>query len=57
MVKASRATGSPTWDAPCISPCKALRVWAESHVEDVHAAQDRYDEPVDDAILRSVQTT
>lgn len=34
-------------------PPQALRAWAESHVEDVHAAQDRYDE----AILRSAQTT
>jgi len=38
-------------------PLQALRVWAESHVEDVHAAQDRYDEAVDDAILRSAQGT
>ena len=28
-------------------------MWAASHVEDVHPAQDRYD----DAILRSAQTT
>ena len=38
-------------------PLQALRVWAESHVEEVHAAQDRYDEAVDDAILRSAQAT
>lgn len=32
-------------------PLQALRAWAESHVHDVHAAQDRYDAAHDDAVL------
>ena len=32
-------------------PLKALQLWAESHVEDVLEAQDRYDAAVDDAVL------
>ena len=32
-------------------PLLALQVWAESHVEDVLNAQDRYDEAVDNATL------
>lgn len=32
-------------------PLKALQLWAESHVEEVIEAQDRYDEAVDDEVL------
>jgi len=32
-------------------PLRALQVWAESHVEDVIDAQDRYDAAVDDQTL------
>ena len=32
-------------------PLEALQVWAESHVEDVLHAQDRYDDAVDNQIL------
>lgn len=32
-------------------PLQALQVWAESHVDDVLAAQDRYDEAVDERVL------
>lgn len=32
-------------------PLQALQVWAESHVDDVLAAQDRYDEAEDDRML------
>ncbi len=33
------------------APLRALQVWAESHVEDVIDAQDRYDAAVDDQTL------
>jgi DNA-binding HxlR family transcriptional regulator len=32
-------------------PLQALRVWAESHVDDVLAAQDSYDEAADERVL------
>ncbi|GAA1668464.1 hypothetical protein GCM10009745_08610 [Kribbella yunnanensis] len=32
-------------------PLQALQVWAESYVDDVQAAQDRYDDAADDQIL------
>ncbi len=32
-------------------PLRALQVWAESHVEEVREAQDRYDTAVDDRTL------
>ncbi|GAB3601206.1 winged helix-turn-helix transcriptional regulator [Microbacterium tumbae] len=32
-------------------PLKALQTWAETHVEDVLDAQDRYDEAADDRTL------
>lgn len=32
-------------------PLHALQVWAESHVDDVLAAQDRYDEAADEQVL------
>jgi DNA-binding HxlR family transcriptional regulator len=35
------------------APLRALQVWAESHVEDVLDAQDRYDRAADDAVLSS----
>lgn len=34
-------------------PLSALQVWAESHVEDVLAAQDRYDDVADARVLGS----
>ncbi|WP_239475928.1 hypothetical protein [Streptomyces sp. CS090A] len=33
--------------ARCNAPLRALQVWAESHVEDVLDAQDRYDAAAD----------
>ncbi|MFB6726883.1 winged helix-turn-helix transcriptional regulator [Kribbella sp. NPDC056345] len=33
------------------APLQALQVWAESYVDDVQAAQDRYDAAADDRIL------
>ncbi|TDD44394.1 transcriptional regulator [Kribbella antibiotica] len=35
-------------------PLQALRVWAESYVDDVQAAQDRYDDAADDRTLRRI---
>ena len=32
-------------------PLQALQVWAESHVDDVRDAQDRYDEAADERVL------
>lgn len=32
-------------------PLQALRIWAESHVDDVLAAQDSYDEAADERVL------
>lgn len=32
-------------------PLQALQLWAESHVEDVRLAQDRYDEEIDSRTL------
>lgn len=32
-------------------PLQALQVWAESHVDDVREAQDRYDEAADGRVL------
>jgi DNA-binding HxlR family transcriptional regulator len=32
-------------------PLQALQVWAESHVDDVREAQDRYDEAADERVL------
>jgi DNA-binding HxlR family transcriptional regulator len=32
-------------------PLQALRAWAESHVDDVLDAQDRYDEAADERVL------
>jgi DNA-binding HxlR family transcriptional regulator len=32
-------------------PLQALQVWAESHVDDVRDAQERYDDAVDDRVL------
>lgn len=32
-------------------PLQALQIWAESHVEDVLDAQDRYDEAADERVL------
>ncbi|WP_308405937.1 hypothetical protein [Streptomyces sp. 43Y-GA-1] len=33
------------------APLRALQIWAESHVEDVLDAQERYDAAVDDQVL------
>ncbi|WEK62071.1 MAG: helix-turn-helix domain-containing protein [Candidatus Microbacterium colombiense] len=32
-------------------PLQALQIWAESHVDDVRDAQDRYDETADEQML------
>ncbi|WP_334148547.1 winged helix-turn-helix transcriptional regulator [Microbacterium sp.] len=32
-------------------PLQALQVWAESHVDDVRDAQERYDDAVDERVL------
>ena len=35
-------------------PLVALQVWAQAHVEEVLDARDRYDQALDDDVLRSV---
>lgn len=54
--RASHADGHARYELTALGrtlhePLVALQVWAESHVEAVLDAQDRYDEGVDDGVL------
>ncbi|MFJ4173180.1 winged helix-turn-helix transcriptional regulator [Microbacterium sp. NPDC089696] len=55
VVRAAHADGHARYDLTPLGrtlhePLRALQVWAESHVEEVLAAQDLYDAELDDRI-------